>query len=550
MEGGQLTGDGARRVPPSASPAAPATEEFPAQGRGGAARPDLDALLGKAAPDGLSLAVTIYMLVPSFVFLGGWAVPWLGAAAVVAGLLAIARLPGWRGGWPLPAGRTLLLLALGLLWAGASGAHHLVYSAADWQIRDAVLHDLSTSPWPVVHQHAENGESWLLRAPLGYYMPAGLLGRLAGLRAAEAALWAWTGLGLGLLLMLLRSVAQRVAPGRRGAFALLAGLFIVFGGLDILPNMYLDGTFGAGIFGSWGRGGEWWPRFFQYSGHVTALLWVPNHALPAWLPALLLLRHGSNPAFLRGLGPLVVGAAFWSPVSAVGAALLGGFMALRQGWRAVLPAVPALPNLVALALAVPVCLYLIAGSSAVPHGFLLTVHPPARALGVWALFLVVEVLCWAVPAAFLLRSRLLGFSTAILCVLPGYVFGPGNEMTARGGMVPLAVLAVVAGTALLAPAPDRRRQWARRVLLACVVLGTAGSAMEGSLLVTHRPWAASTHCSFPEAARQSVFEASTDWAHYIAPWPEPNLQAWMREPVPRHVPAPGVSPPCWPGGGP
>ncbi|WP_140883459.1 hypothetical protein [Muricoccus nepalensis] len=547
--------EGLPSINPGGPPGAAAARHPPGPGpgcSGGApgARPDLDARLGGAAPDRLSLAATAYMLLPALVFLGGWGAAWVAVAGVAAGALALARLPGWRGGWPLPAGRSLALLALGLAWAGTSGAHHLVYSPSDWQIRDAVLHDLSTGSWPVLHRHLEDGTAWLLRAPLGYYMPAGLVGRLAGLRAAEAALWAWTGLGLGLVLALLADLARAAAPGRRGAFAVMAGLFAVFGGLDILPNMWLDGTAGAGVLGSWGRGGEWWPRLFQYSGHVTAVLWVPNHALPAWLPALLLLRHGRDPAFLRGVAVLLAGAAFWSPVSAAGAALLAGVAALRQGWAALRGSLLAAPNLLAVALALPVCLYLVAGSAAVPHGFLLALHPPGKALATWAFFLVVEVLCWAVPAAMLVRSRALGVAVALLCLLPAYVFGPGNEMTARGGMVPLAVLAVVAGAALLAPAPDRRRRLARGALIACALLGAAGSAMEGSLLVTHRPWPASTHCSFPEAARQSVFADSTEWAHYVAPWPEPALGAWMREPAARPVPPPGVSPPCWPGGGP
>ena len=70
-----------------------------------------------------------------------------------------------------------------------------------------------------------------------------------------------------------------------------------FHGLDILPNLWLDWQAGTGALASWGRGGEWWARLFQYSGHVTGLLWAPTHALPAWLVALLLLRHWRTPGF-------------------------------------------------------------------------------------------------------------------------------------------------------------------------------------------------------------------------------------------------------------
>jgi hypothetical protein len=73
--------------------------------------------------------------------------------------------------------------------------------------------------------------------------------------------------------------------------------------------------------------------------------------------------------------------------------------------------------------------------------------------------------------------------------------------------------------------------------------------MEGSLLVARDPWPASERCSVPEAARQSVFQGSTNWSHYLAPWPDERLEGWMEEPEERPVPPPARSPRCWPRGG-
>ena len=67
-----------------------------------------------------------------------------------------------------------------------------------------MLRDLVLLPWPVGYVAALHGEDALLRAPLGFFLPAALLGRLAGFGAAQLALWAWTGMGLGLVLDLLR----------------------------------------------------------------------------------------------------------------------------------------------------------------------------------------------------------------------------------------------------------------------------------------------------------------------------------------------------------
>lgn len=459
---------------------------------------------------------------------------------VVAGALALLLSP-WRARPVLPMRRAALCMALGLAWAVlASGTHHALHAASDWQIRDAVLRDLSLPPWPVAYAVGE--VEWLLRAPLGYYMPAALAGRLAGFAAAEAALFLWTALGLALLLMQLAAIAPRIAPGRRHAFALLALVFVTFGGLDILPNLILDSRAGAGALASWGRGGEWWDRVFQYSGHVTLLVWAPNHALPAWLCTLLVLRHGRDPDFARGVAPPLVGAMFWTPLGAVGAGLLALVAMLRAPLRSLLRAWIAPANLLGAACALPLIVFLTAGSTAISHGWLVARLDPAAGLLRWALLLVVEVLPWALGIALVLRGgRLVRASLALLVVLPAYVFGPGNEMTMRTGIAPLTVLAVAATAALLAPQASRL---ARGLLPATMLLGALGQAMEASLLVAHPPWHASRDCSLPEAAVQSAFAGTTDWSHYVVPWPERSLQPLLREPDGRGL-HPTVLARCW-----
>jgi hypothetical protein len=165
-----------------------------------ALRPDLDSALGWAEPDRLALLVGAYLGFPGALFLATWALPWVGLPLAAAGLAALLLAPGWRSVWPLAPGMTALCLALGLAWALPAGALHLFYATADWQVRDAVLRDLALHPWPLGYEHARDGADYLLRAPLGYFLPAGLVGQFGGFRAAQWALWAWTGLGLGLVL--------------------------------------------------------------------------------------------------------------------------------------------------------------------------------------------------------------------------------------------------------------------------------------------------------------------------------------------------------------
>jgi hypothetical protein len=509
-------------------------------------RPDLDALLGGAAPDRLSIAVLLYLTLPGLIFLPAWLLPWVAAPGAAAGIAALVLARGWHGAWPLTTRASLLCLLGGLAWAALSGAPHFVYSTVDWQIRDAVLSDLAQGAWPVGYHIAR--QEWLLRAPLGYYMPASLLGQVAGFGAAQLALWAWTGIGLGLVLALLTCLARAGAPGAGWrAVAAMVALFLVFGGLDLLPNAWLDWSAGVGALASWGRGGEWWDRLFQYSGHVTLLLWAPNHALPAWLPLLLLLRHARSPDWMRSSAALLLaGAAFWSPLSAFGAAALMAVAALRFGLRPALRLALSPANLLAVAFLLPFFLYLTAGSSSIPHGPLLWMKAdPVEAAWRWGLFLLVEVLPWAACLLLLLRGRLLWASLLLLVLLPGYVFGPGNEMTMRGGIAPLTVFSVAAAIAMVRPPASAWQRRARAGLLACALIGAAGSAMEGSLIVTGRPWPASDDCSLPEAAQQSVFTGSTDWSHYVVRWPDREIESVLRPPQTRPVPKRALAR-CWP----
>lgn len=493
-------------------------------------RLDLDAVLGRVAPDRLSILALGYLLLPLLVFLGGFLRGPLGLGAVGVALLGAATSAGWRGAWSLGARATIACIAGGLVWGfGATGTHHLLYAAVDWQIRDSVLEDLAHGGWPV--SYVIGDLAWLLRAPLGYY----LVPALAGPALARAALFAWTAAGLAIVLLLLAGLARDAGLTRRGA-VWLAAIFVTFGGLDLLPNLWLD-AHGEGIASYLGRGGEWWARDFQYSGHVTLLLWVPNHALPGWIPALLAARHGRTQGYAKRAGLVLVAAASWGPLSALGAAVVAAAAILGPGGAGPRAALSGLPNWCAAMIAVPLALFLTAGSSAIPHGWLVAREGWA-ALGTVALFLLVE-LAVAIPLLRLARWWPLVPSLTLLAVLPLYEFGPGNEMTMRGGIAPLTLLALAAGIAWVR-AP--RGAW-RSLLGATLLVGALGQAMEASILI-HRPWPPTQGCTLPEAAAQSVF-TDTDWSHYVVPWPNPRLAALLAEPAAREVDPENVSR-CWP----
>ena len=143
--------------------------------------------------DLLDRLAVLYLVLPLPIFLFGWIEIWAAIPLALCGAYSLkslaASLPAER--WPVSAPKLAVAAAVGCAWAACGGTGHLVFANADWHLRDAVLHDLVTGRWPVGYGVLEGGDS-LLRAPIGYYLPAALIGKWAGLLAAHAALAAWT----------------------------------------------------------------------------------------------------------------------------------------------------------------------------------------------------------------------------------------------------------------------------------------------------------------------------------------------------------------------
>lgn len=471
-----------------------------------------DNLLRSSGITGLDKAICAYLLAPVALFCL-WLQP--AALAVVLGLTSVGA---W---WALGARKAnesgisprwwIAIVSISLFWTALAGAGHVFYANLDWLIRDAVLHDLSTAEWPATY-HPESREPLLLRAPIAYYLPAASIGQWLGVGAANWALYAWTTAGVALVLA--GACSLFATPKERvGCIVLL----MLFGGLDLLGYVW-----GERHLPQLGEHIEWWMLYIQYSSNSTLLFWVPNHALPAWLGTLLVLRHWGKPEFAT-LVPLVSSAIpLWSPLAAIGLFPLFAFaIAWRRDWRLLLSPRSSLPF---LPVALFVALYLSADASSVPHGWMIDTAQSIPAFAIrYVLFCLLE---FGLLALILARAEVatspFRVSILVLLALPFYYYGGGNDLAMRASIPALMVLALAA----VAPLFQTPKIPGRAMLIGVLALGMLGAAQEPMRALLHPAWKPMPN-SIPQAV--AMWDSSIEDrypAHYFAQ-PDRSPIGWL-----------------------
>jgi hypothetical protein len=396
----------------------------------------------------------------------GFAPWWLYVAGAAAGAVVVAFSS--RTALPRPALRDLsvcFVVALMLYLLGGEG--RLFYANADWQVRDAVLRDLTSYAWPFAYPEAA-GTS-VLRAPLGMYLLPAIVGKAFGGAAADMAMLFRHSAMLAILLAL-GSILFSTGRARLGALT----VFIAFSGLDIVGQLIASVATGESMPDHL----EFWSGI-QFSSHITQAFWVPQHAMAGWIAALLFLlwkdRRLPLGIFLAAV-PLV---GLWSPLALMGAlpfAALAGARTILD--RALRPADILLPAATTV-LVLPGLLYLAAGGGAVG------IHLVALPIGQWALFELVET------APFIAAVVVLGVQgraaratlvTVVAClfIMPFVQVGDSVDFTMRASIPALAILAVMTAQAIQSVSADddrRRRVW-RAGLIAALAIGSVTGLFE------------------------------------------------------------------------
>lgn len=380
-----------------------------------------------------------------------------------------AQAPSLRA-WFTCVGIATVLLML-------SGEGRFFYANVDWQVRNAVLHDMSVNPWPFVYLDGQT--ELLLRAPLGMYFLPAASAKLLGDGSADIVLLVQNALLIGTML----TAAVPLFDRTRDRLLALA-VFVAFSGLDVVGAILAHGFTLDHL--------ELWAGRLEYSSTITLMFWVPQHAIAGWFGTVcyLLWRKGIVPARLVLIAtPLAV---LWSPLAMIGlvpfAAHAGLDLVFRRTVRPLDIALPAL----AVAVSIPALRYLGADPDAV--GF----HHYDIPLVVWALFLLIEVVPFIYPLAVVaVRQRRLdptfAIVTAILVFVPFVQVGAAIDLMMRASIPALAILAVFVTHRLLADDAEYRR-W----LVIMLVIGGATGAMELSRAFREPP-APATHCTMFDA---------------------------------------------------
>lgn len=381
-------------------------------------------------------------------------------AACVGAMVLIARAPSCDGLLDEPIQRNRLAVAVAFAAAIflLGGQLHLLHTPLDWRIRDAVLGDLVTTGFPSAYDY--KGVDYVTRAPLGMYMLPALVGRAFGLYAAHVALFAQNSLFLGAVFYLIATIGH----GFRHVvvMVLLAGCSALGIVLVMVGEMPL--TLGRLLY----IGFDSWNPHFQYSASLVQFFWVPNHALPGWWLAMLLLLLARRQLDEATVAVSIGGALFWSPLAILPAAL---WIVLRiaANFRVSLTSAR-LWAVAAVAVGfIPVAAYMVIGAETIDHGL------SSDREEFWLLY-IVFILAAFVPVGYIALYRryvpsadrgLLIFSLILLVALPLGRFGPANDLVMRGSISALTIVAFCFGSVLLDPA--RRRTFAR--YLGALVLG-------------------------------------------------------------------------------
>lgn len=345
------------------------------------------------------------------------------------------RQPHWQITAHFAALGGILIVWL-LIWSGWGWG----YQVYDFFKHNSLLNDLIRFPWPLGYNSSGDSTSQVLVAYHGFYLPAAVVGKIAGWSSARYCQLAWVALGAMLACAWFFRLAGRVSIW-------LGIFFLLYGGLDQLGFVITTGGTGPLISTD-----QWFAArfsrdvFLLVPNHLTALNWGAHHCLPAWIIVLMVMyaavcrRSVHNVFFAAAALPL------WSAFASIGTLpfLLAAVVVARSS------GVKTPQNiLVAPLLLIPQVLYFQSNNSTYTRGFLWDFVAPGSIPLTLLLFLAIAFgLYWVMSPRLdgheIPWSVRIFFLTAIVSfvVFPAYRIGKFSDFPIKALLPAMAVLCV------------------------------------------------------------------------------------------------------------
>jgi hypothetical protein len=433
-----------------------------------------------AKPSRLCFVALLYLAFPLFLFFIGWS-KWFVALPVIGFLfylLALTRNSIWMDNSLIESNSVSAVVSgvFSFAWVATSGVWNLGFGRTqDWDVmRNDMLSTLTQHSWPITHAFADDSAIWSLRHYLAFYLPGPFAGKVVGndLSVTLFATGIWMFLGVWIALMLL----QRLFTEYGSRKYLAIPLFVVFSGLDAIGSR-IQGTLSLRPSNLINGGHiEWWAGKYQFSSNTTLLHWVPQHALPSWIGALLVIHIVRSRQNLFLLPIVSLSALLWSPFAAFGITLVAVlFLLSTREFSRFFSDIRKQPLLIIslLVISVPSIAFLQSGTSDIPRSLLLLSGSFTQNIKMLLEFMTLEFGIVAALSAYLVRQRLrenIFISVGLLFVLM-VVVGLYNDFAMRVSPALLVVVFANACEALFTATCRKSQRFAQIAIVGVLALG-------------------------------------------------------------------------------
>ena len=381
----------------------------------------------------LSLA---YLLLPSLLFIAGYLRAYI-SVVLIAALLAVigimvcqvnnrscslcekeATLPKHF----IP----LMVIAVG--WCLLCGIGGVSHQTGDYMKHTGLASDLVNLSWPVRYQIGDVTQPLVYY--FGYYLPGALAAKVFGLELSSFFQLVYSSLGVYLVFLWINRIL-----GKSAILPIL--VFAFFGGLDIIGNVMVNGSFVDGL-----QDIDYWAGIWQYSSVATQLCWVPQHAIAGWLATSMIVHEIMYMKDIRNIFMIASCAIFWSPfvfaglLPIVAAAFL---VTMKRNMRHVF----SLQNIVfPLIFGLLFGVYFLSGNGENPHSFL---WKSENLFSIWPRLLLFELLSFGVfvlcvrriPTSF---KHVFVAAVASLVLIPFFRYGIWNDFAMRASIPGLFIV--------------------------------------------------------------------------------------------------------------